>query len=1312
VTLGITNCLVQPKLIRLSLARAWGCLWFCLIFSSAVFSYNAGECQGVEPPTSGDWVINSSTDCSDSIIDMDGNLLIENTFDLNFSNVTLIINSSDSRRLYIRNNGSFNIDNSNLTSKVYTEDDGYGWENYEDSALVLENSDISYVGYDFSNDGAGITVRCDNSIIKENRITQGYSGIYLLDSYSSLIENNNITTSDYSTNSRGIYLDGSTCDVSGNSIIAPHGIVISDDFSSNVSDNLVFSDEGIEITNANHTFLNNNNIRDLDGFLGTYAILISSSENILIENFNISKYKDAVRLDSSNNITVRNSHIEKSWSGIYLEDSNENSFSNISIVNSTHEDLTLDFSDESFCNNYFSDVSNSDGKTVGFYNESVEISDQEFSQLTLCNSDNSNLTNIIINSSNNLKNNNLNLLFSDNCILDNLSSVYNKEGIKLRYSSDNLIKNSKFNLNENDGILNYYSDNNIFLNITSDLNEFGLSIVRSKNITINDSKLRENYVGFEKKYDLNIGYFNFSSDDPDYVCSHNINRVNGSNYPIGYYNSATDVSDKVFSELIVCGLSNSVFSNITLISSGGNRNNILYLRDLTNFELTNFSINRFYGGLTLENVNNSNFTNGYLNDSQVSVFLYDSYNNIFDNVSVYDGQFSGYALRYSHYNIIKNSWILNSVQAGFMVYDDSEDNSIFNNYLENTLNAFVSSSAEENFWNTSLTLGTNIVGGGYIGGNFWSKTSGDGFSDVCSNTTNGICNENNIIRTENIDYLPLITSAEITNCGYEINSAGSYYLSGNLSLGSSNSSCIEISSDNVSLNCNGFFVNGGLNLGYGILAKNISGLEVQNCSFELLGKSSIFLDNVSGSLFENVLSSYSDASGFYLVDSSSNSFNNNNISSSYEDGFSIVNSSLNSFNDNTVLNNSLAGFYLVDSDSNNISENKIFTNGIEGESGVTIENSENNSIFNNVFNNSDNINVSNAFYSNNIWNYSYGNYWGSPVGDGFSDICNDGDGDGFCDLIYNFSLGSITAVDYLPISDINILTQAFHVDINYSDWDNETTNFSEFNNTKLENLPDVRFVHNYGAIWFKGNISILRDLNLNGNVIVSSNRIFVDSSALPEFNVPAELRLHGLSFNLPRILKDGSVCGDCVWINYSGGTLVFNVSSFSEYSSDEGSCLDGVQNFGEEGIDCGGICSACDSGGSSGGGGGGGGASSGASSALNESSNESKDVGRCVENITCGEWGECIEGVERRFCEDSNECLEGNVEKRDCESDTEGKSKWIIIEKLIFSLIGLIIIAWLCRLVYFKIRHRNLVKKVVSAVSDKSAPPGSVGSFI
>jgi len=89
-----------------------------------------------------------------------------------------------------------------------------------------------------------------------------------------------------------------------------------------------------------------------------------------------------------------------------------------------------------------------------------------------------------------------------------------------------------------------------------------------------------------------------------------------------------------------------------------------------------------------------------------------------------------------------------------------------------------------------------------------------------------------------------------------------------------------------------------------------------------------------------------------------------------------------------------------------------------------------------------------------------------------------------------------------------------------------------------------------------GKISFQEPVNLSGgidssNINISFNRIEVNSTALPELNMPATLTLYDLTFSDPRILKDGSVCTDCNEVSYSGGDLVFNVTSFSVYSAEE-----------------------------------------------------------------------------------------------------------------------------------------------------------------
>jgi len=68
---------------------------------------------------------------------------------------------------------------------------------------------------------------------------------------------------------------------------------------------------------------------------------------------------------------------------------------------------------------------------------------------------------------------------------------------------------------------------------------------------------------------------------------------------------------------------------------------------------------------------------------------------------------------------------------GIFLYS-SGNNLIYNNYFNNTNNAYDDGS---NIWNITKTSGTNIIGGPYLGGNYWSDytgwdTNGDGLGDI------------------------------------------------------------------------------------------------------------------------------------------------------------------------------------------------------------------------------------------------------------------------------------------------------------------------------------------------------------------------------------------------------------------------------------------------------------------------------------------------------------------------------------------------------------------------------------------------------
>lgn len=90
--------------------------------------------------------------------------------------------------------------------------------------------------------------------------------------------------------------------------------------------------------------------------------------------------------------------------------------------------------------------------------------------------------------------------------------------------------------------------------------------------------------------------------------------------------------------------------------------------------------------------------------------------------------------------------------------DKTYHNIFYNNYFENDLNVAFSGAALDNIWNTTLTEGTNIIGGPYIGGNYWAKSDNTGFSQTATDSNeDGICDVQNGLDADNIDYLPLKT---------------------------------------------------------------------------------------------------------------------------------------------------------------------------------------------------------------------------------------------------------------------------------------------------------------------------------------------------------------------------------------------------------------------------------------------------------------------------------------------------------------------------------------------------------------------------
>lgn len=134
----------------------------------------------------------------------------------------------------------------------------------------------------------------------------------------------------------------------------------------------------------------------------------------------------------------------------------------------------------------------------------------------------------------------------------------------------------------------------------------------------------------------------------------------------------------------------------------------------------------------------------------VSGLSYDIENNEITNcgVGVVAGETGGASL-------IGNK-IMYCTDCGLKVTGYIENKGAYNNYFNNTVNVKFGDFENTYLWNNSLTEGTNIIGGSYIGGNYWAKPDGTGFSQTAIDANgDGIADSAYAISEKNYDYLPL-----------------------------------------------------------------------------------------------------------------------------------------------------------------------------------------------------------------------------------------------------------------------------------------------------------------------------------------------------------------------------------------------------------------------------------------------------------------------------------------------------------------------------------------------------------------------------
>lgn len=242
--------------------------------------------------------------------------------------------------------------------------------------------------------------------------------------------------------------------------------------------------------------------------------------------------------------------------------------------------------------------------------------------------------------------------------------------------------------------------------------------------------------------------------------------------------------------------------------------------------------------------------------------------------------------------------------------------------------------------------------------------------------------------------------------------------------------CIEFNgTDGIIFDGNGHLISGDSDLsGYGIhLSSNSDNNIIKNCEINDFFDGVYFFCSDNNSI-ENIRSTYNRDCGIYFVGSNSNNIKDIEVGLNNQCGFYLVYGSCNTLTNIISVSNSIAGIYINNCSSTTVNDSHITDNNI----GIKIngdDGNEANLIYNNYFNNENNINFTGTV-NNNIWNINpmsgkniigglniAGNYWSGPSGQGFSRTCTDSNRDGICDESYELIAGNI---DYFPLTNVYV----------------------------------------------------------------------------------------------------------------------------------------------------------------------------------------------------------------------------------------------------------------------------------------------------
>lgn len=562
--------------------------------------------------------------------------------------------------------------------------------------------------------------------------------------------------------------------------------------------------------------------------------------------------------------------------------------------------------------------------------------------------------------------------------------------------------------------------------------------------------------------------------------------------------------------------------------------------------------------LTLSHQNNITNTSGVSNSSQ-GIRAANANNNRINNVTGTSNSSMGIQLDDADNTTLENSTGISISGKGIDLTDGSMDNTLTgNNATSNTGIGLEIASSQNNTLarniitsqqtvalsmqssNNTFTNNTIIAFSANTGINIASIATGSlltnnrvsaGGLGISIGSSNNIL-RGNIVNTTDATAI-LITS--VTNNTLANNTAHSLNQRGIQ---------ISASNNNTLTNNTGTSTN---NIGIDLISASANNTLTNNTGASTGGAQGISLNGVNNNLLIGNIALATTAQGLFITSANANTLNNNTGTSTTIGGIVISASTSNTVENNTGISTDGKGILLQTSANfNTLAHNR----GISTtQSGIALESSTNNNITNSngtsntyygiTFNASSN----NRLIRSRATSQSEGGVY--LTGGANLNTLNDS----------TFQSNTAGAVEFGANGGQNnaFTNSTLQSNATWIKIEEATSTGNTFNSTLFDNQN--------GSIRIIGNFTMPDSTIVNyTNVNITFNRTFVNSTNVSFLNQSSQITLKNLPFSNPQPVFDENDTGNfsacpstrCQVISSSGGTLTFNVTSFTAYSSAEG----------------------------------------------------------------------------------------------------------------------------------------------------------------